>query len=412
MSGAHDGKVAIVTGGASGIGAATAPAAGPRRRARLRRPTSTSPRPEGVAKEISEAGGEAFALRVDVSSESDNADMVAETTSRYGALLLLHLNAGIASMSSVEDGDLEVWNRVVAINLTGVYLGMRASVPALRAAGGGAMVATASVAGLIGGRGMPSYYATKHGVVGLVKSAAAELAPDIRVNAVCPGVIDTPILGPGHGVSAVTDILARGHLAGRVGRPEEVAALVSFLLSEQSAFTTGVAWPVDGGLIASLGSGDDPSDEERATLEKIPRARELALVRLPQLRQHRVVLEGAGVAHLLLAGGDAAQEAPHDLAGARLGQGVGEADVLRLGDRADLLGHVAAQRGRGVVVHARPALRRDERHDRRAGEVVGPADHGRLGHLRWETSALSTSMVPMRWPETFITSSMRPMIQK
>ena len=117
---------------------------------------------------------------------------------------------------------------------------------------------------------MGTYCATKHGVLGLVKSAAADLAPHgVRVNAVCPGVIDTPILGPGHGLSEITDVLAKGHLAGRVGRPEEVAQVVSFLLSERASFATGVAWRVDGGLIASLGGGEDIGDEERATLEKL-----------------------------------------------------------------------------------------------------------------------------------------------
>jgi NAD(P)-dependent dehydrogenase (short-subunit alcohol dehydrogenase family) len=143
---------------------------------------------------------------------------------------------------------------------------MRAVVEPMIEAGGGAIIATASVAGLRGGRNMPSYYASKHGVVGLVKAAACEFAPHaVRVNAVCPGIIDTPILGPVHGVKQVTDRLGRGHLLNRVGQPDEVAALVSFLASDQAAFITGVAYPVDGGMTAGLGGAapDDDSGGER-----------------------------------------------------------------------------------------------------------------------------------------------------
>jgi NAD(P)-dependent dehydrogenase (short-subunit alcohol dehydrogenase family) len=117
---------------------------------------------------------------------------------------------------------------------------------------------------------MPSYYASKHGVDGLVKAAAAEFAPHrVRVNAVCPGIIDTPILGPAHGLTAVTDVLGKAHLLGRVGQPEEVAALVSFLASDLAGFITGVAYPVDGGMTAGLGGGAiDPQidDAERTAL--------------------------------------------------------------------------------------------------------------------------------------------------
>jgi NAD(P)-dependent dehydrogenase (short-subunit alcohol dehydrogenase family) len=269
VAGEHAGRVALVTGGASGIGRAAALRLA-EEGARVVVADLDRAGAESVAKQIAEAGGEAFACGVDVAREADNARMVEETVSRYGALHRVHLNAGIARSSTIVDGDLETWNAVVGVNLTGVYLGLRAVAKPIQASGGGAIVATASVAGLVGGTGMPSYYATKHGVVGLVKSAAAEFAPlGIRVNAVCPGVIDTPILGPGHGVPEITEILGRGHLLGRCGRPEEVAEVVSFLLSERSSFATGVAWPVDGGMVASIGGSGDVDDDERAKLENL-----------------------------------------------------------------------------------------------------------------------------------------------
>jgi NAD(P)-dependent dehydrogenase (short-subunit alcohol dehydrogenase family) len=129
--------------------------------------------------------------------------------------------------------------------------------PAISQAGGGALAVTSSVAGLRGTRGMPSYYASKHAVIGLVKSAAAEFASHkIRVNAVCPGFIDTPILGPMHEAKEMANtVLGSMNLLKRVGQPEEVAEVVAFLVSEQSSFITGAAIPIDGGMTAGFGAG-------------------------------------------------------------------------------------------------------------------------------------------------------------
>ena len=269
--GIHAGKRTIVTGGGSGIGRATAKLLASEG-ARVCVADLDLAGAESVAKEIQEAGGESFAFAMDTRDVEQNEAAVQATSDRFGGVDLVHLNAGIGEVSSVIDGDVEVWDRVIAVNLRGVFLGMRAAAPALIASGGGAIVATASVAGLVGGGMMPSYFASKHGVLGLVKSAAAEFAPHgIRVNAVCPGVIDTPLLGPAHGVEAITQgILARGHLLNRVGQPEEVAQLVSFLLSSRSSFMTGSAYTVDGGMTATLGGSRENLEEaDRATVENL-----------------------------------------------------------------------------------------------------------------------------------------------
>lgn len=270
MASPLENRVAIVTGGASGIGRASALMLA-EDGARVCVADLDAAGAEAVAKEIDTAGGDAFGCAIDVAQEGDNEKAVQQTVERFGAVHIALLNAGIARASSILMGDVAVWDEVIRVNLRGVYLGMRAIAPAMIEAGRGSLIATASVAGLRGGSSMPSYYASKHGVVGLVKSAAAEFATHgIRVNAVCPGVIDTPILGPAHGVEEITQgILARGHLLNRVGKPEEVAALVSFLASDRASFITGSAYTVDGGMTATIGGGGGPSEEEVETLQKI-----------------------------------------------------------------------------------------------------------------------------------------------
>lgn len=240
------GKVAIVTGAASGIGRATADllaAEGARVLAVDLNDTATP------------TNG-AFA-RVDVSSARDVQRMIQTAVEQFGGLDILFNNAGIAIFRTLEDTSEEEWDRVVDVNLKACYLGIKYAAPWMRKRGGGSIVNTASVHAFATASGLGAYGATKHGVLGLTKAAALELARDgIRVNAVCPGAIETPLMRSN--LRAVGDEeeqfrkISESEPIGRVGQPDEIARAVLFLASDESSFATGAPFVIDGGLIARL----------------------------------------------------------------------------------------------------------------------------------------------------------------
>ena len=248
--GVMDSKVALVTGAAAGIGRATALAFAAEG-ASVALVDSEEQRGALVADEIREAGGRALFSPADVSQADLANAMVGATMSRFGRLDFAFNNAGIEG----DPGPIELcsdqnWDRTLAVNLTGVFLCMRAEIPAIRDSGGqGAIVNCASIAGLNGFPGLAAYVASKHGVNGLTRSAALELAADgIRVNSVCPGAIETEMIQ--RIKVEQPELIERtvaAHPLGRLGQPEEIAACVIWLCSAGAGFVTGQAIAVDGG---------------------------------------------------------------------------------------------------------------------------------------------------------------------
>ncbi len=252
MNGMYEGKVAVVTGAASGIGRATAIAFAREGAKVVVADVGVEGGQETVC-QIEREGGEAILVQTDVSKDEEVEGMVAATIAAYGKLDVAFNNAGIEGQPApTVNCTRENWDRTIGINLTGVWLCMKAEIPAMLANGGGAIVNCSSIAGLIGFGGSPAYVASKHGVVGLSKAAALDYATaGIRVNAVCPGVIQTPMIDrfTGGNVEAQAQLTSLEPI-GRIGTPEEVATSVLWLCSDAASFVTGVALPVDGGSVA------------------------------------------------------------------------------------------------------------------------------------------------------------------
>lgn len=245
-------KVALVTGAGSGIGRAAAQIFA-REGAKVATADVNQASAEETVGMIREAGGEAFGLRADVSKAAGVEAMVDAVVETYGRLDCAFNNAGIeGALASTADYTEADWAPVIAVNLTGVWLCMKYEIPRLLETGGGAIVNTSSAAGLLGAPRMPAYVASKHGVVGLTKTAALEYAKSgVRVNAVCPGVIDTSMVGRlKERRPRMFEKIVRGEPIGRIGQPEEIAETAVWLCSDAASFVTGHAMSVDGGIVA------------------------------------------------------------------------------------------------------------------------------------------------------------------
>jgi NAD(P)-dependent dehydrogenase (short-subunit alcohol dehydrogenase family) len=252
MAGRVPGKVALITGGGSGIGRATAIVFG-REGAKVVIADYNREGGEQTVQMVKEAGGEAFFHHTDVSSHEEVEVLVKKVVEHYGRLDCAFNNAGIeGEFASLARCTVENWQRTIAINLSGVFYCMKYEIAQMLIQGGGSIVNTSSVAGLVGGRRTGAYAAAKHGVLGLTKTAALEFArSNVRVNAVCPGFIRTPMAERtlDSGIFTEEQILATEPI-NRMGKAEEIAEAVLWLCSDAASFVTGVAFPVDGGFVA------------------------------------------------------------------------------------------------------------------------------------------------------------------
>jgi NAD(P)-dependent dehydrogenase (short-subunit alcohol dehydrogenase family) len=248
-NGSFAGKVAFVTGAASGIGRAAALAFARKGTSVLVADVSEEGNRETV-RLIEEQGGRALAVRCDVTRAADVKAALDKAVKAFERLDFAFNNAGIEpnKPAPTADYDAEEWNRIIDINLRGVFLCMKHEIPLILKQGGGAIVNTSSGAGVIGIRGSPAYTAAKHGVIGLTRSAALDYAAqNIRINAVCPGYIDTPMMGryTGDTPEGRAKVVAEEPV-GRMGKPEEIAAAVVWLCSDAAAFVIGHAMVIDG----------------------------------------------------------------------------------------------------------------------------------------------------------------------
>ena len=254
--GGLQGKVAIVTGAAGGIGSAVA-----------RRLSDEGAKVvvvdldgEAAQRIASSLAAEAIGVGGDVSKEADVDGYMKAAMERFGGIDAVHLNAGYPGKLAIfSDSEVEDFDKVIAVNVRGVYLGLRAAIrQMIEQARGGSIVVTSSGLGLAGGQMWGPYAASKHAVLGLVRCAALDHARQgIRINALCPGFVDTNMIRPTETAVGGGDGVTGRHAletivpAGRYGRPEEMAATVAWLLSDESSYASGTAFPVDGGLTAS-----------------------------------------------------------------------------------------------------------------------------------------------------------------
>jgi NAD(P)-dependent dehydrogenase (short-subunit alcohol dehydrogenase family) len=255
MSGEFKGKVALITGGSSGIGRATSLAFA-KEGAKVVFGDIDEAGAEETLSLIRQAGGEAIFVKTDVANAADVKALVDAAIRAFDRLDYAHNNAGIdGEFATIVANTEENFDHVMGVNLKSVWLGMKYEIPEMRKRGGGAIVNTSSVAGLVAFRTMGPYVASKHGVIGLTKTAALEYSNfGIRVNAVCPGAIRTPMIDTFINHDPETEAaMSALQPIGRMGRAEEVASLILWLCSDAAAFVTGASIAIDGGIVAQSG---------------------------------------------------------------------------------------------------------------------------------------------------------------
>src|SRR5690606_10902213 len=243
-------RVAIVTGAASGIGQTAAEFLA-REGAKVAIVDISEENGAKAVEESKKAGGEASFFKADSSSPEDSKALVEEAVRKYGGLDIAVNNAGIGGpLGLTGEYPIDGWEKVIAINLSGVFYGMRYQIPAILNSGGGAIVNMSSILGNVGTKLSSAYVAAKHGVVGLTKAAALEYADkNIRINSVGPAYIETPLITKTLSMEVIEN-LVKLHPLGRLGQPEEVAELVLWLCSPKASFVTGAYYPIDGGYLA------------------------------------------------------------------------------------------------------------------------------------------------------------------
>jgi len=255
-----DGKVAIVTGAGSGIGEASAKLFA-KENAKVVVADIDPAKGQRVVKEIKDAGGDSTFIQVDVTKVSNMERMIKTTVQTYGKINILYNNAGMAGPKGVEDVAEDEWEQCIKINMLGGFFATKFAVPEMRKAGGGSILFTSSLAGIVGSKFSPTYSSAKGGIVLLTKSLALALAKDnIRVNCICPSLVSTPMApdfvrsSPDEDKS-VTEATIQRYLSsvpmGRLAQPQEVAYAALFLVSDEASFITGAALPVDGGTTAA-----------------------------------------------------------------------------------------------------------------------------------------------------------------